>query len=454
VKNPYDDLDRMLDDLNDNREPADLTDDLADLVELARGLKELGHTSWPDSSFPLRTAIHLSQELNPDAQTSPVSFTPRVEEADPDATGERPLLPLPSRDLPAPTPLRHARASNLRKSLEIAAAAVVLVLFTALIATLLGNMNGGSQTPDATAQANAGAAFGAAPAASTTAPQTTAPAITGQSSTATAPESAIPNLTLPDTIADPALAALQSSAGFDLRAPAMLPQGLTMQPPAQPMTMGNFTSVALKYKDANGNDALTITEASPYHDSAETMPADIFNAAVPTDLGNGVTVSVYQSETNIQIWWNVGPTSIRLESGGPAGTTLLSKDMMLDIARSLVPVEQATPATPSASGVTEDAAIAQARTLLGSLGGHADAETGTVEMTPLTAQIALGMPQPTGMDTDAAVWSVAFPHGRAPDGCPALGNSVCNSGAITIIVDAQTGNILAWQGPTGEWQLP
>jgi hypothetical protein len=454
----YEELDRMLDDLNANREPADLTDDLADLVEMARGLKELGHTSWPDGSFPLRTAIQLSHELDP--QATPVSFTPRKDDADHDATGELPPLSLPERDLPAPTLLRRRRSSNLRKSLEIAAAAVVLVLFTALIATLLGNMNGGSPASDPTAQANSGAAFGAAPATSTSAPQTTAPAITGQSSTATAPSQPAavpsPDASLPASISDPTLQAVQAAAGFDLQAPATAIDGLTMQPPAQPMTMGNFTSVALKYKDATGNEALTITEASSYQDSAETMPADIFNSAVPTDLGNGQTVSVYQSETNIQIWWNVGPTSIRLESGGPAGTTLLGKDVMLDIARSLVPVVHATPATPSASGtgVTKDAAIAKARTLLGSLGGHADSGTGTVEMTPLADQVALGMPQPTGVDTTAPVWSVNFPQGMAPDGCPALGNSVCNAGSVTVIVDVQTGNILAWQGPTGAWKQP
>lgn len=448
-----DDLDRMLDDLNAHREPADLdeNDELAELVEMARGLKELGKTTWPDSSFPMRTAIQLSQELNP--QVTPVSFTPRADDGDPDATGERPPLPLPERDLPAPTPLRRGRSSNLRKSLEIAAAAVVLVLFTALIATLLGN-NGA--TPEPTTSA----AFGAAPAGTTesqsTAQQTTAPAITGQSSTATAPATA-PSTTVtshPPMIDDPALAALQAAAGFDLSAPVALPQGLAMQPLAQPMTMGNFTSVALKYKDAKGNDALTITEASPYRDSAETMPADIFNSAVATDLGNGQTVSVYQGDRDIQIWWNVGPTSIRLESGGTAGTTLLSKEQMLDIARSMVPVEHSVPATPTANGISRDDAVAHAKALLDTLGGHSDATLGGVQLTSLSTQTALGMPQPIGVDASVQVWSVSFPQGMAADGCPALGNSVCDSGAITVIVNAQNGNILAWQGPTGEWKQP
>jgi hypothetical protein len=458
----YDDLDRMLDDLNANREPADLTDDLSDLVEMARGLKELGQTTWPDRSFSQRTAIKLSQEINP--QAAPVSSAARIDDAGPDATGNLP--PLLTRDLPEPTPLKPRRASNLRKSLEIAAAAVVLVLFTALIATLLGNHDA---SPNPTAQANSGAAFGAAPAASATAPQTTAPAITGQNSTTSAPATAtvpsIPGLTLPDTIDDPALAALQSAAGFDLRVPLLLApgfnlrapatalDGLTMQPPARPMTMGNFTSVALKYQDANGNVVLTITEASPYKDSAETMPADIFNSAVPVNLDNGQTVSVYQSDTNIQIWWNVGPTSIRLESGGPAGTTLLSKEQMLEIAQSMVPVEHATPVS-SESGMNQDAAVERARTLLATLGGHAQAGTGSVQLTTIAAQTALGMPQPTGLDTNASIWRVGFPQGMAPDGCPALGNSVCNSGSITVIIDAQTGSVLAWQGPTGEWKQP
>ena len=445
----------MLDDLNANREPEDMTDDLADLVEMARGLKELGHTTWPDSSFPLRTAIQLSQELNPDAHTTPASSTPHVEDADPEATGEMPPLPLPSRDLPVPTPLRRARSSNLRKSLEIAAAAVVLVLFTALIATLLGNHGA---TPEPTSSA----AFGAAPAASatespSTAPQATAPAITGQSSTAAAPSqttaAASPDASLPSSVSDPTLQALQVDAGFDLRAPATALDGLTMLPPAEPMKLGNFTSVALKYQDAKGRDALTITEASPYQDSAETMPADIFNSAVPEDLGNGQTVSVYQGDRDIQVWWNVGPTSIRLESGGPAGTTLLGKDVMLDIARSMVPVVHATPVS-SLSGMNQDAAIDRARPLLGMLGGNENAETGSVQFTTISAQSALGMSQPTGMEPSAPVWSITFPHGMSPNGCPALGNSVCNSGSITVIVDAHTGNILAWRGPSGEWKRP
>jgi hypothetical protein len=447
----YDDLDRMLDDLNANREPEDMSDDLTDLVEMARGLKELGHTSWPDGSFPLRTAIQLSRELNP--QATPIACTSRTNDDDRDATGELPPLPLPERDIPAPTPLRRERASNLRKTLEIAAAAVVLVLFTALIATLLGNRGA---MPEPTSSA----AFGSAPAASTTAPPATVPAVTEQFSTATAPAqttaAASPDASLPTSVSDPALQALQAAAGFDLRVPATAIDGLMMLPPAEPMTMGNFTSVALKYQDANGKDSLTITEASPYKDSAQTMPSDVFYSSVPADLGNGVTVAVYQTESNIQVWWEVGPTSIRLESGGPAGTTLLSKDQMLDIARSMVPVVHSTPATPAASGtgVTKDAAIAKARALLGSLGGHADTGTGTVEMTPLAEQLALGMPQPSGIESIAPVWSVAFPQGMAPDGCPALGNSVCNSGSITIVVDAQNGNILAWQGPTGEWKQP
>jgi hypothetical protein len=440
----YADLDRMLDDLNANREPADLTGDLADLVEMARGLKELGHTTWPDSSFPRRTAIQLSQELNP--QAMPVSLASRIDDTDPDATGELPPLPLAERARPAPTSLRRGRTSNLRKSLEIAAAAVVLVLFTALIATLLSN-NGA--TPEPTASA----AFGAAPAASTTqsqstTPQTTAPAVTEQFSTAAAPS---PDASLPASVSDPVLQALQVDAGFDLRAPATALQGLTMLPPAQPMTMGNFTNVALKYQDANGQDALTITEASPYKDSAQTMPADIFNSAVPTDLGNGQTVSVYQSDTDIQIWWEVGPTSIRLESGGPAGTTLLSKELMLDIARSMVPVDHAT-AVSSMSGMNQDAAIDRARQLLGMLGGNANAGTGSVQLTTIAAQTALGMPQLAGMDAAISVWSITFPHGMSPAGCPDLGVSVCNGGAITVIVDAQTGTILAWRDPSGTWK--
>jgi hypothetical protein len=151
--------------------------------------------------------------------------------------------------------------------------------------------------------------------------------------------------------------------------------------------------------------------------------------------GSGVTASVYQSETNIQIWWEVGSTSIRLESGGPAGTTLLGKDVMLDIARSMRPVA-------SSSGLV-------------TLPSNATIQTaGDATLKAKTLLAAIGMPQPTGVDSAAPIWSVTFPHGMEPDGCPALGNAVCNGGAITVIIDAQSGNILAWQGPTGEWKQP
>jgi hypothetical protein len=86
------------------------------------------------------------------------------------------------------------------------------------------------------------------------------------------------------------------------------------------------------------------------------------------------------------------------------------------------------------------------------LGGNANAGTGSVQLTTIAAQTALGMPQLAGMDAAISVWSITFPHGMSPAGCPDLGVSVCNGGAITVIVDAQTGTILAWRDPSGTWK--
>ncbi|HEX3722405.1 MAG TPA: hypothetical protein VHV31_06420 [Nitrolancea sp.] len=452
MKRKIDDLDQMIDDLNANREPDNgaETGELADLVELVRGLKELGHTAWPDESFPLRTAIHLSQQLNPaDAPQSGAHIEPDL-----DDTGETPPLPLASRDAATPTRLPRKRQSGLRIGLEIAAAAAILIAFTALIATLFGNLNGGSQPSDP--DSHPSIMLASVP----TAPSSV-PTITDQSSVTSAPvqatSPATPDTSPPVLITNQMLEELQAQAGFDLLAPANVPDSLMLAMTAIPTPLPSFKSAVFKYQNAPGKIALTITEASPYQDSAETMPADIFNSAVPQDLGNGTTVSVYQSEADIQVWWEVGPTSIRLESDGSPGTTLLTKDQMLEIARTMVPVGKLplrVSVPPDGKVQTADEAIVQARTLLGSIGGNAAAPVSTVGLQALSEETTLGMPQPSGSDANAPVWSVTFPNGMPPQGCPALGVSVCNASSVTVIVDAQSGNILAWRDPSGAWKQP
>jgi hypothetical protein len=128
---------------------------------------------------------------------------------------------------------------------------------------------------------------------------------------------------------------------------------------------------------------------------------------------------------------------------------------MLDIARSMVPVSKLpvqVSVPPDGKVQTTDEATVEARALLGSIGGNASAPASTVGLQALSEETALGMPQPTGMDANAPVWSVTFPNGMPPQGCPALGVSVCNSSAVTVIVDAQSGNILAWRDPSGAWK--
>ena len=130
---------------------------------------------------------------------------------------------------------------------------------------------------------------------------------------------------------------------------------------------------------------------------------------------------------------------------------------MLEIARSMVqvdkqPVEISVP--PDAKVQTSDNAMALARTLLESIGGNTAPPSATVRIEALSAETVLGMPQPSGMDANAPIWSVTFPNGMPPQGCPQLGVSVCNASAVTVIVDAQSGNILAWRDPSGAWKQP
>ncbi|HUZ02529.1 MAG TPA: hypothetical protein VMU89_19450, partial [Thermomicrobiaceae bacterium] len=120
---------------------------------------------------------------------------------------------------------------------------------------------------------------------------------------------------------DPTLQALQSAAGFQLLVPNWLPAGVSLGPLKPPMRLGTFTSAVMAFNSVSGPPMLTITEASPYQDSRQTMPASEFDSAVPVDPGGGVTGYLYRGTTQTELWWQVGPISIRLSTGPwPAGT--------------------------------------------------------------------------------------------------------------------------------------
>ena len=267
--------------------------------------------------------------------------------------------------------------------------------------------------------------------------------------------------TVLETVSSPVLSALQQAAGFGLYVPTELPSGLTLEQPNPPMSLPGFTSVVLKYVDADGNETLTITEASPYQDSAQTMPADIWNNAKSVDIGSvgygTVSARIYQSDGDVQLWWQVGPTSIRLESGGSAGTTMLTENQLLDIALWMMPVSTSANATPEippdAMIQTSDQAIAKVRAVISSLGGNLQTSASKVSLVPLSQEVALGIPEPIPpVDPSAPVWVVQFDDGLSPQECPENWVSVCNGGQLVVVVDATSGEIFGFHGQTGAWQ--
>ncbi len=607
-----DQLDRMIDALNDKRDPERegfVDADLAELVELARGLKSLGHTRWPDETFPSRAAAKLATTLAPAPSNGRGS-----RRIDDDVVEELPQLPPLSmiNDDHLPVPL-VSRRSRTRKSLEIAAAVAVLILFSGLVAMLLRGSGAGAPTPTIQAGqgsnvgagasvgqisgmidpvntagngrylhlvksdggisvtvewagttfdrvmvlmtfASNGKAFGIARSSEnalravsgavgiinpytmtmrasdgTTLPEMGAVCgqaeclaqfdrtpIVGRSgdirlhaeisglltgsnasagatprvvstpdvaasfafdfslpawsnseasgttqpspmSTPTAPVSTAS----PPVVSDPTLTSLQQAAGFKLLAPASLPDGLTLEQPQPPLSLdGGITSVVLKYVDGSGKEALSITEASPYQDSAQSMPLDVWNHATRVEIqsdGYGrVTARLYQSDSDIQMWWEVARTSIRLESGGAPGTAMLTKDQVMNVALSMMPVGTTVTsvvATPSdAFGLSKDQAVTKARGVVANLGGNTQAEATSVQLGPLSDQTALGMPQPNGLDPNAPVWVVTFNDALAPQGCPDAGTSVCSHGQLVVVLDAKTGRILGFHKDDGVWQ--
>ncbi len=447
-------LDRMIDALNDPRDPeregfADA--DLAELVELARGLKQLGHTRWPDESFPTRAASNLSARLAP---ASSVKESVRIIGDDAGELPQLPSLPTPGAE-PRPMSLPSRRGWG-RKSLEIAAAVAVLVLFAGLVSMLLRGNGSGTETPPT--QAGQGSNIGAGPSVQIANTPLPTPASTG---TSTPIPTVSPSPVSPQGVSNPTLAALQQAAGFNLFAPKTMPDGLTLQQPGPPMSLaGGITSVVMKYVDANGAEALTITEASPYQDSAQTMPADVWNSAMRVEIqsdGFGrVTAHLFQSDSDIQMWWQVGPTSIRLETGGAPGTTMLNKDQVMNVALSMMPVASAdgqSSATASPeTGITGNQAVTKARQVIANLGGNLETPASKVSLVPLSDEIALGIPQPNGIDPSRLVWVVEFKDGLTPQDCPANWVSVCNGGSLVVVVDAETGTVFGFHGADGNWQ--
>src|SRR6185312_2475286 len=138
------------------------------------------------------------------------------------------------------------------------------------------------------------------------------------------------------------------------------------------------------------------------------------------DLGNDVTARLFQSNSDLQLWWQNGPTSIRLESGGAPGTTMLTREQVISVAASLRPVgtaegQAATPAVTAGATVSKaEQAVTIARGVLASLGGNDQATVSRVSLAALSDETALGMPQPKGVRLSPLVWVIAFKDGLLP----------------------------------------
>ena len=139
---------------------------------------------------------------------------------------------------------------------------------------------------------------------------------------------------------------------------------------------------------------------------------------------------------------------------------MLSKEQLVSVARSMAPIaasQIATPVVPSNAQVdTSDQAIAQARSLLGSIGGNRQATASHVTLTVLSTEIWIGMPAPNGVDPSTSVWEVQFADGMAPANCQQTPTSasLCEHGEITVIVDAESGSVLGYHGFDGVWKQP
>lgn len=426
-------LDRYIDALQRGEEPeidAVADPDLASLCALAREVRRLGQAQWPDAQFPARAVAWLAQELRRPAL--------RGSDAGDDLVELIPLNGYREQRAALPSDIADARRERrwARQWLEMVAAVLVVALVATVVGAILRQRSGMEEQGTAGQQ----------------------PMITGFQATATATPTPAPTPTAVAVIATSELSALQAAAGFDLVAPSWLPEGLELDQTLPPMRLPAFTSVQFTYRDANGERVLTITQASPYEETRETMPAEIFDQAVEVDLGDGTIARVHEGDQMNQVWWQRGPTTVRLESGPvEEGGRILTTDELLTIARSMAPVPALEPPAslpPDAALPTSDAAVARAREVVLDLGGYESEAAANARLTVLAEPVALGMPAPDGLAPNAPIWHVEVTNALVRPECPEAGASVCGNGTIVIVLDAETGELLGWHGPDSAWQPP
>ncbi len=438
-----DELDRLIDALNVQPDPEAegmIDADLGELIRPARDLKEPGHTRWPYESFPARAALNLATRLGPTTRFAAVAHAGAHDETD----SEWPLPPLPNpedRDNP-PLEFRQ-RQPWMHRSLEIAAAAVVLVAFTVLVAVLLGygadsarrDLGSGSEHHVNVNDRRDFDGVGR---------RRSADRYTRHSRSESG---------------DLAVAAIQRwvrLAGSNVaagRAHVAAAVGTDV--------IARFHQRGVDVRGPQRQRGTDDHRSLPYQDSAQTMPPEVWDSAVPIDLSNEVKGKLYQSDTDLQLWWQHGPTSIRLESGGAPGTSMLTEGQLLAVASSMWPLgasggqSAAVPAIPASAKIqTADQEVARARTVIGNLKGNSQATASKVTLATLSDQTNMGMPQPNGIDPNAPIWVVQFDDGLSPLGCPSVGTSVCNHGQLVVVLDADTGQAFGFHGVDGVWKQP
>lgn len=291
----------------------DLEPDLVELIATAAEIRQLAETEWPSDDFPAIAAAHVADVLQGQANSRPQEqVQDDINRPDND---HRSLLqetfPLDK------TTARIQRRRTLREIVQMAAAVLTLVLVVGLLAVVFQNQKGQQQ-------GGVGAAV-----------------------TAT-------------TIDDPALSALQASAGFPIYAPTWLPDGWIRQPLNQPTHFTGYREVQLGYTDAGRTQDVGIFESSPVQVTRSIFPANVYDSSVEIDLGDGRTGRIYQQANLIRLWWQAGDVAIQLETGlagAPGGVfDSITRDQVVHIAMSMMPVakttSQPTPLTSVAIPIT------------------------------------------------------------------------------------------------------
>ncbi len=285
--------------------------DVEDLIAVVSEIRRLDEPEWPDADFPAEASSHVADVLRSRANQG---AAPAPAHSLTSYTNGHPL------HLPETHPAREPRVRLLRHRhfrdvAQTAAAILAVLLLAGMLAVVFQNQTGSHQ----------GGLGGAA-------------------------------TPTPSSITDPSLSALQAEAGFQLYAPTWLPDGWTLQSTDQPINIGGYSQVDLRYTDKGQTQGIAISESWPLHLDSLSLPPAVARNARPIDLGNGRSGYVFHDADLIRIWWQQGDVVIQFQNGltGPQAPPdrLITEDEITRIAKSMMPVTPAqTQGTPTASGL-------------------------------------------------------------------------------------------------------